>query len=475
MTLTEPTAVPVDAADAAGAALEATTAWGGRHAHDPTAVRDDDGTYWLFSTDASGEGPLPRAGVQVRRSEDLVTWTFHGWALDGVPAAAAAWSGAEGLWAPEVVRVPDDVAVPAADRWRMYYSASSFGSRTSAIGLATAPHPAGPWTDRGLVVTSRHDVDGPNAIDANAVVDADGRHWLVYGSFFGGIHALGLDPATGFVLGSGGRPRPGPGRLLARRPHAVEAAVEGAFVLPRPGGGYVLLTSFDSLFDTYHLRVVAGPSVTGPFTDVRGRSATDVDADPVGSTVLAGHRLAGGRGWLAPGHASVLTEPLPGGDTRQLLVHHVRDADDPTQHEVQVRRLVWTSGGWPLVSPQPWAGPEREQDDEAAWPAAVAELAGTWEVVTFARGDAFTASASRIVRAEGWPGVVALGRGRFAWDGSVGGGPPVEAVAFPAWDGVRGRATLACAALDTGTGVVTVGTLVAPAEGAAPAVVEPAP
>ncbi|WP_147795367.1 arabinan endo-1,5-alpha-L-arabinosidase [Cellulomonas sp. Y8] len=465
MTLTEPAAAVADAA------LEVTAGWGARHAHDPTAVRDDDGTYWLFSTDASGAGPLPRAGVQVRRSEDLVAWTFHGWALDGVPADAAAWTGAGGLWAPDVVRVPDAVAVPDDGRWRMYYSASSFGSRTSAIGLATAPHPAGPWTDRGLVVTSRHDVDGPNAIDANAVVDADGRHWLVYGSFFGGIHALGIDPATGFVLGSGGRPRPGPGLLLARRPHAVEAAVEGAFALPRPGGGYALLTSFDSLFGTYHLRVVAGPSVTGPYADVRGRSATDVAADPVGSTVLAGHRLAGGRGWLAPGHASVLTEPLPGGSSRQLLVHHVRDADDPTQHEVQVRRLVWTAGGWPLVSPQPWAGPGREQDDEAAWPATVAELAGTWEVVTFARGDAFTASASRVVGAEGPPGAVALGRGRFAWDGSVGGGGrPVEAVAFPAWDGVRERATLACAALDTGTGVVTVGTLVEPA-----AAVEPAP
>jgi arabinan endo-1,5-alpha-L-arabinosidase len=29
-----------------------TAAWGGRHVHDPTVVRDDDGTYWMFSTDA---------------------------------------------------------------------------------------------------------------------------------------------------------------------------------------------------------------------------------------------------------------------------------------------------------------------------------------------------------------------------------------------------------------------------------------
>ncbi len=438
-----------------------TAAWAARHAHDPTAVRDDDGTYWLFSTDAYAGGPLPRAGVQVRRSRDLVTWELHGWALDGVPAAAAAWTGAGGLWAPDVVRVPDAVAVPADERWRMYWSASTFGSRTSAIGLATAPHPAGPWRDRGLVVTSRHETDGPNAIDANAVVDADGRHWLVYGSFFGGIHALELDPATGFVRGTDGSPTAGPGVLVARRPPHVDGAVEGAFVLPRPGGGYALLTSYDSLFASYHLRVAAGPAVTGPFRDVTGALATDVAADPVGSTVLAGHRFPGGPGRLAPGHASVLTEPRPGGGVRHLLVHHVRDADDPEQHEVQVRRVVWTTGGWPLVSPQPWAGaPElggREQDDERSWPASVDGLAGDWDVVPFDRGDVLTPAVRRTVTADDLAGVTAHGAGRFTWTRD---GHAVEAVVLPSWDEVRDRPALSAAALDTGTGVVTVATRV---------------
>lgn len=432
-----------------------TAAWGGRHAHDPTAVRDDDGTYWLFSTDAYGDGPLPRGGVQVRRSRDLVTWEFHGWALDGVPGPAAAWTGAQGLWAPDVVRVAD--AAPGA-RWRMYYSASTFGSRTSAIGLATAPHPAGPWTDRGLVVTSRHEVDGPNAIDANAVVDDAGGHWLVYGSFFGGIHALELDPATGFACDAPapGAPTAGPGVLLSARPRSVDAAVEGAFVVARPGGGYALVESYDSLFDSYHVRVALGPSVTGPFRDAGGRTMTDLDADPatVGTTVLAGHRLLGGPGLLAPGHASVLTEPLPGGRVRHLLVHHVRHAEDPTQHEVQVRRLVWTRGGWPLASPQPWAG-DREADDEAGWPGSAEALPGVWDVVTFADGGALTPSHRRTVTADDLRDVVAHGAGRFTRTGP--GGRAVEAVVFPSWDAVRGRAALSCAVLGA-DGVVTVGT-----------------
>jgi arabinan endo-1,5-alpha-L-arabinosidase len=438
-----------------------TSAWGGRHAHDPTAVRDDDGTYWLFSTDAYGDGPLPRGGVQVRRSRDLVTWEFHGWALDAVPAAAAAWSGAAGLWAPDVVRVPESVAVSSGERWRMYYSASTFGSRTSAIGLATAPHPAGPWRDRGLVVTSRHEADGPNAIDANAVVDAAGRHWLVYGSFFGGIHALELDPASGLVVGAGAGPTAGPGMLLAVRPRSVDGAVEGAFVLPRPGGGHALLVSYDSLFDTYHLRVGVGDEVTGPFRDATGRLLTDLEGDPaaVGTAVLGGHRFAGGPGRLAPGHASVLTEPAPGepGGVRHLLVHHVRDADDPTQHEVQVRRLVWTADGWPLVSPQPWAGAAREVAGAGAWPVDAAALAGTWEVVTFDRPSGLAPATARAVTAGELRGAVAHGGGRFTWQRPDGA--RVEAVAFPSWDAVRDRAALSCAVLNRG--VVTVGTRVA--------------
>lgn len=433
------------------AAIIDTGGWGGRHAHDPTAVRDDEGTYWLFSTDAWADGHV-RGGVQIRRSEDLVTWEFHGWALDGVPGPAARWTGAEGLWAPEVVRV--------GDTWRMYYSASTFGSRTSAIGLATAPAPDGPWTDRGLVVTSRHEVDGPNAIDANVVVDADGRHWMVYGSFFGGIHALELDPATGFAVDAPapGEPTPGPGTLLARRHISVEGAIEGAFVLPRPDGGWALVVSYDSLFSTYHVRVAVAEQVTGPYLDRLGHDLTDVESDPasVGTTVLASHRLEGGPVWLAPGHAAVLTDPAgPHGPGRQLLVHHVRHGDDPRQHEVQVRRLVWTADGWPLVSPQPWAG-AHEQDDEALWPGTQDALAGTWELVRYDQpSSVVVAPVTRTLTGDDAARLQPRGRGRFTGplDGTA-----TEWVVFPAWDAVRGRATLALTALGA-DGVVTCGTL----------------
>jgi arabinan endo-1,5-alpha-L-arabinosidase len=461
-----------------------TSTWGGRHVHDPTVVRDDDGTYWMFSTDARSDGPV-RAGVQVRTSRDLVRWDLHGWALDGVPGPAAGWSRAEGLWAPDVVRAGE----PGPAEWRMYYSASTFGSRRSAIGLATAPHPSGPWTDRGVVVASDHvaaraGFRHPNAIDANLVTERPGgRQWLVYGSFFGGIYALPVDPTTGFVVDA---PEPGalrsaPGTLLARRPRLADGAVEGAFVLPRPDGGWALLVSYDSLAGTYHLRAAVGDDVTGPFRDRSGRAMTDgaagtagagateqagegaasgVDPWQVGVPVLASHRLAGGPGLLAPGHASVLTEP-----GRQLLVHHVRDADAPTEHRVQVRRLVWTHDGWPLVSPQPWAGPDRENDDTATWPASPAVLGGTWEVLDVGAATAKVVDGRTGALEEVLNGALTgvgrarpLGAGRFTFAGAAGSAAPTRrwtAVVFPAWDAVRDRATLCLTATDDAGRVVT--------------------
>lgn len=441
-----------------------TATWGGRHVHDPTIVRDDDGVYWLFSTDARFDGPV-RAGVQIRRSDDLVAWTFHGWAFDDVPAPAAQWSRAHGLWAPDVVRV----AVAGGVEWRMYYSASTFGSRRSAIGLAQAPHPSGPWRDRGIVIASAHDgadagVRHPNAIDANLVVDGEGRHWLVYGSFFGGIHVLPLDPETGLAVDAPGRGRlhEAPGVLLAQRAADVDnGAVEGAFVLPRPGGGWALIVSYDSLAGSYHVRAAVGDDLTGPFRDRAGVTMTshgpEVDPWAVGVPLLSGHRLRGGPGILAPGHASVLTETLDSGrGERQLLVHHVRDADAPREHRLQLRRLLWTHDGWPLVSIQPWAGARRQQDDEALWPSDPAVLGGLWEQIEPGRAprEVQDGVIGPLAIAGG---VRALGRGRFSW--AAPDGASVSAVVHPAWDAVRDCATLCVSALDS-HGRVTLATAV---------------
>jgi arabinan endo-1,5-alpha-L-arabinosidase len=382
---------PAPAGDPAG--------WGTRNAHDPTVVRDTDGTWYMFSTDAAAGADSVAAGVHVRRSTDLVDWTFVGTALDGVPAAAFEWSSAPGLWAPEVVRWPAPGAASAdaagTTRWHMYYSASTFGSNTSAIGLAVASELAGPWEDRGIVVGTRAGRDSQNAIDAAVTIDRAGTPWLTYGSFFSGLYTLPLNPATGLPETPGDL-----GSLIARRPVSVDRAIEGAYIVyRREEDRYVLFSSYDSLFNSYNVRVAVADEITGPYTDLLGHTLTDLDGAPelIGTKVLGSHRFGSDTGWLAPGHNSILVEAgLPGTpgtpgtpdpvdaghrEAEYFMVHHVRFAEDPHQHVVQLRRTFFTATGWPVVSPQPFAGAELERLS------APVSLAGPWNVVRLAPGS----------------------------------------------------------------------------------------
>lgn len=422
-------------------------AWGARHAHDPTVVRDDDGLWYMFSTDAVAGADLIPAGAHVRTSADLVEWTYRGTALDGVPEKAREWSGASGLWAPEVVRWSTD---GTQQQWHMYYSASTFGSRTSAIGLATAADLAGPWTDRGIVIATHHERDAFNAIDAAVIVDRAGAPWMLYGSFFGGIHAVELSRETGMRL------RDEPGALIARRPQSVDGAIEGAYVVHRAQDDrYVLFVSFDSLVDSYSVRVGVADEITGPYRDHQGRDLTspsDAEALVAGTKVLGGLRFPGGTGLIAPGHNSIFHD----GDAT-FMVHHVRFADDPTQHEAQVRRVHWTASGWPVVSPHPFAGVGSER-----LPAPV-PVAGEWDAVRFAPEVSTMADAQRVrcdsaVSCDGEPVTASLrllpSAGNTA-DGTVADDAAAEhdavaldAVVFGAWDPVAERTVLAFSGID---------------------------
>lgn len=415
------------------------TTWGARNAHDPTVVRGDDGLWYMFSTDAAADVSGMPVGAHVRTSPDLVTWSFHGTALGEVPAPAKEWSGAEGLWAPEVVRWP---AADGSVRWHMYYSASTFGSRTSAIGLATAESLAGPWTDQGIVVATQHDRDGHNAIDAAVTFDRDGRAWMIYGSFFGGIHIVELSLETGM------RVRDEMGALIARRPSNVDTAIEGAYVVYRPEEDrFVLFVSYDSLVNTYSVRVGVADEITGPYRDAAGNDLTDPTAEQaavVGTKVLGGHRFPGGTGFIAPGHNSIFHD----GDAT-FMVHHVRLADAPTRHEAQIRRVHWTRSGWPLVSPFPYAGSDAETLDAAA------SVSGRCNAVRFAPEEAGLIEAETVQVSADLTSAGEAVAGELELT-SASGTTTLDGVVFGAWDPVAQRTVLAFAGIDE-SGVVWTG------------------
>lgn len=315
------------------------TAWNISNVHDPSILKDGD-TYYIYSTDVKVGGTMT-PGVMVRKSKDLISWEWVGYALDGIPAEAQQWTGAANLWAPDIEKF--------GDTYYLYYSASSFGSNTSYIGVATSESPEGPWTDQGEVVKTAG-TDEPNAIDPNIILDAGGSPWFVYGSFFGGIYAARLDAETGKLAESGY------GTKIAKRSQTMEqGAVEGPYMIYNAEQKkYYLFVSFDSLSADYNVRVGRSDSVTGPFLDANGRDLLDDTYEAqfeIGNKLIGGYRFQEGEGWVAPGHNSVLQD---GGD--YYLVHHARPEQDTNWMYLHVRKMLWTEDGWPVVSPERYAG-----------------------------------------------------------------------------------------------------------------------
>lgn len=126
------------------------------------------------------------------------------------------------------------------------------------IGLATASDPLGPWEDQGEVVKTNATLAQHNAIDANIAFDRSGEQWFVYGSFFGGIYIAPLNKETGKLQ------EKSYGQRIAFRPKTVDTAIEGPFIYYHPETDYYyLFVSFDSLNDSYNIRVLEQKKLQG--------------------------------------------------------------------------------------------------------------------------------------------------------------------------------------------------------------------
>ena len=286
--------------------------------HDPSTIVECDDTYWVFGT---GRGILSRS------SGDLVEWRAGPPVFEAPPAwttnVVARSRGR--FWAPDVIRING--------RYLLYYSVSSWGSRNSAIGLATSPtltpgSSGSRWEDRGPVIRSSEAGDF-NAIDPSVMRDSSGRLWLAFGSFWSGIKLVELDPQTGLRLDPNA-----PLRALAWK-EAIEAPC-----LHQHGDHYYLFVNWDlccrGTNSTYNVRVGRSTSVTGPYLDKDGLDLLRGG----GSLVL---ETTGSR--IGPGHAGILRQ----GGTNWLSYHYY-DGNQRGTAKLGILPLRWAADGWPEVS-----------------------------------------------------------------------------------------------------------------------------
>jgi arabinan endo-1,5-alpha-L-arabinosidase len=338
--------------------------WGPYNTHDPSVIKSGE-YYYSYSTDAAYGTAVP-AGIQIRKSKDLIEWKFVRWALNGLPEKGSDFIKSKGgipfngIWAPYIMKVNNE--------FRLYYSLSSPSPRLSVIGLLTSANPEGPWIEKGLAVTSLADNSvQTNAIDPTVIVDKQGRHWMYYGSAWDGIYILKLKAASGLAELSGDK-----GRRIAQRGftgNSINGNIEGAEIIYNPQlDKYFLFMAYDWLETKYNVRVGRSDSPEGPFYDFNGHDLnTEEDHGPM---ILAPYKFKDHGGWQGTSHVSVFSD-----NDQFYMAHQGRPGVDKFFMVMHVRKIFWTEDGWPVVSPERYAA-------TAQTPVTSNELTGTWEAIT---------------------------------------------------------------------------------------------
>lgn len=349
--------------------------------HDPSVFVDKNGIYYIFGTHMS-------AAV----SEDLRYWESF---ADGVneenPLFVNLLDGEKpafsycGKFNDEYYAVwaPDVSYNPYLEKYVMYFCTSGSYIK-STICMAWADEPKGPYTyvdtilysgfdEQSVSQTNLHELLGedaeiahylkknggynnltwPNCIDPNLFHDKDGRLWMVYGSWSGGIFLLEMDEKTGYPI----HPKEDAkeqvdayfGKKLLGGGHK---SIEGPFILyDAQEDYYYLFVSFGWLSRDggYQIRMFRSKKVDGPYVDMEGKTFRRVSHhDPYGLKLLGNYVFPSMEyGYKSPGHNSAFEDQ----DGKIYIVYHQRFDLPSEEHEPRVHQLFRTKNGWLTVSP----------------------------------------------------------------------------------------------------------------------------
>jgi len=343
-------------------------------APDPAIIKALDGYYYIMTTaDTWQDGSFHL--VPTWRSTDLVTWTFVGDAFSA--ATKPAWIGNNSIFAPDLQYFNH--------KYYMYYTAADTpsggnpGGGGSAIGVATAASPAGPWTDSGGPIvgprTCSFSADStchPATIDPAEFTDQDGQKYMYFGSYFGGTIVQRLT-ADGLHV-------TGPEREIGHWDR-----YEGTYVVRHDVDGKAYYYNFSSAANccagpntAYSVEVSRATSPLGPFYDQNGYPMQQPGPDgasplapvarPAPDPGLANTGAQGGgyptlkqngNRWQGVGHNALIAD-LSG---RDWIVYHGVDKSNSwvnsfpgpnppqiTYRQLLIDRLDWTADGWPVTN-----------------------------------------------------------------------------------------------------------------------------
>ena len=270
--------------------------------HDPSTIMECDGKYYTFGT---GGGGLI--------SEDGWNW---------FPGAERPGGGA----APDAMKI--------GSRYLVAYSSTGGGLGGGHAGRILTMwnrtlDPDSPdfgFTEPIEVASSEVDEDC-DAIDAGLFMDpTSGRLWCTYGTYFGFIRIVELDPLTG-------------ARVEGNEPVNIAIDCEATTIIWRNGWYYLLGTHgtcCDGVNSTYNIVVGRSRNVTGPYLDNVGR---DMIAGGGKMVVDAADRQFGA------GHFGRWIEDE---GVEKMSFHWEADLDRGGRSVLAIRPLLWVDD-WPVA------------------------------------------------------------------------------------------------------------------------------
>jgi arabinan endo-1,5-alpha-L-arabinosidase len=282
--------------------LSAEAQIGQPYIHDPSTIMECDGKYYTFGT---GGGGLV--------SED-------------------GWNWKSGAVRPGGGAAPD--AIKIGDRYLIAYGNSGGG-----LGGGHNAHiftiwnntldPASPqfkYTEP-VEVAASDGLEDNDAIDPGLLLDpTSNKLWLSYGTYFGNVRLVELDPKTGQ-------------RMEGNKPIDIGIDCEATDLIYRDGWYYLLGTHgtcCDGINSTYNIVCGRSHSVTGPYMDNVGRTMLEGGGRMV---IAANGRMVG------PGHFG--REVIDKG-VEVMSCHFEADMDRSGRSVLGIRPLLWKNG-WPVA------------------------------------------------------------------------------------------------------------------------------
>lgn len=273
--------------------------------HDPSTIMECDGKYYTFGT--GGGGLISEDG-----------WNWY-------PGAVRPGRGA----APDAMKI--------GDRYLVAYSSTGGGLGGGHAGTVLTMwnktlDPNSPdfaYTEAVVVASSEVDEDC-DAIDAGLFMDpTTGRLWCTYGTYFGFIRIIELDPVSG-------------ARVEGNEPVNIAIDCEATTVIWRDGWYYLLGTHgtcCDGVNSTYNIVVGRSRNVTGPYLDNMGR---DMIAGGGKMVIDAEDRQFGA------GHFGRWIED---DGVEKMSFHWEADLDRSARCVLAIRPLLWEND-WPVAGDQ---------------------------------------------------------------------------------------------------------------------------